>query len=85
MYQKLVSTSTISRHLREYDYENVLPQSTHRLTYNEKRRRVQGTKRHKSDNLISTIFTDEASFQLSRNTVRRWTKAPHNELKCSPK
>ena len=36
MYQKLVSTSTISRHLHEYGYENVLPQSTHMLTSDEK-------------------------------------------------
>ena len=31
-----------------------------------------------------TIFTDESSFQLFRNTVRRWTKCPNNELKRIP-
>ena len=69
-YQKLVSTSTISRHFCEYGYKNVLPQSTHMLTSDEKHRRVRWTKWHKSDDFTSTIFTDEASFQLYRNTVR---------------
>jgi transposase len=32
MYHKSVSTSTISRHLHQYGYKNVLPQSTHILT-----------------------------------------------------
>ncbi|CAF4079820.1 unnamed protein product, partial [Rotaria sordida] len=36
-----VSTSTISRHLHKYGYKNVLPQSTHMLTSDEKQRRVQ--------------------------------------------
>ena len=85
MYPKLVSTSTISRHLHEDGYKNVLPQSTHILTSNEKHRRVQWTKTHKSDDFTGSIFTDEASFQHFRNTVRWWTKTHHNELKCWPK
>ncbi|CAF4146785.1 unnamed protein product, partial [Rotaria sordida] len=36
MHQKSVSTSTISRHLHEYGYKYVLPQSTHMLTSDEK-------------------------------------------------
>ena len=55
------------------------------LTSDEKHRRVQWAKKHKSDDFTSTIFTEEALFQLFRNTVRRWIKTPHNELKCSPK
>jgi transposase len=31
-HHKLVSSSTISRHLHEYGYKNVLPKSTHILT-----------------------------------------------------
>ena len=41
--------------------------------------------KHKNDDFTNTIFTDESSFQLFRNTVRRWTKNPNKELKCSPK
>ena len=54
------------------------------LTSDKKHWCVQWAKKHKSDNFTSTIFTDEASFQLFRNTVRRWTNTPHNELKSSP-
>ncbi|CAF4246428.1 unnamed protein product, partial [Rotaria sordida] len=32
MHHKSVSTSIISRHLHEYGYKNILPQSTHMLT-----------------------------------------------------
>ena len=70
MYQKLVSTSRISRHLREYGYENVWPQSTHMLTSDEKHRRVQWAKRHKSDDFTSTTFRDETSCQFFRNAIR---------------
>ena len=48
----------ISRHLREYGYKNVLPQSTHMLTSNEKHRRVQWAKKHKSNDFTSTIFAE---------------------------
>ncbi len=44
MYHKSVSTSTISRHLHEYGYKNVQPQSTQILTSDEKERRVQWAK-----------------------------------------
>ena len=85
VYHKSVSTSTISRHLHEYGYRNVLPQSTYMLTSDEKERRIEWAKNHKNDDFIDTIFTDGSSFQLFRNTVRRWTKTPKIELKCSPK
>jgi cobalamin biosynthesis Co2+ chelatase CbiK len=85
MYHKSVSTSTISRHLHKYGYKNVLLQSTHMLTSDEKERRIQWTENHKNDDFTNTIFTDESSFQLFRNTVRRWTKNSSKELKCSPK
>jgi transposase-like protein len=71
MYHKSVSTSTISRHLHEYGYKNVLPQSTHILTSDEKNRRVQWAKKHKNDDFTHTIFTDESLFQIFRNTIRR--------------
>ena len=35
-HHKLVSSSTISRHLHEYGYKNVLPKSTHILTSDDK-------------------------------------------------
>ena len=42
----------------------------------EKQRRVQWTKQHQNDAFTRTIFTDESSLQLFRNTVRRWSKHP---------
>ncbi len=50
-----------------------------------KKQRIKWAKRHKNDDFTNTIFTDESSFQLFRNTVRRWTKDPNNELKRVPK
>ena len=85
IHHKSVSTSTISRDLHEYGYKNVLPQSTDMLTSDEKQQRVQWAKKHINDDFNTTIFTDESSFQLFRNTVRRWTKNPNEEFKCSPK
>ncbi len=84
-YHSSVSTSTILRHLHEYGYRNVLPKSTHMLTFGDKKRRVQWAKQHQNDDFKRTIFTDESSFQLFRNTIRRWTKHPKTELKCAPK
>ncbi|CAF1168507.1 unnamed protein product [Rotaria sordida] len=84
-YHSSVSATTIRRHLHEYGYRNVLPKSTHMLTSDDKKRRVQWAKQHKNDNFTRTIFTDEASFQLFRNTVRRWSKHPNDEYKRIPK
>ncbi|CAF0970403.1 unnamed protein product [Rotaria sordida] len=84
-YHSSVSTPTIHRHLHEYGYRSVLPKSTHMLKPDENRRRVQWAKQHENDDFSRTIFTDESSFQLFRNTIRRWTKYPKNESKCVPK
>ncbi|CAF3774289.1 unnamed protein product [Rotaria sp. Silwood1] len=55
------------------------------LTVDQKNRCIQWAKDHKDDDFIQTIFTDESSFQLFRNTVCRWTKNPNNALKLVPK
>ncbi|CAF1258568.1 unnamed protein product [Rotaria sp. Silwood1] len=55
------------------------------LTSDDKKRRVQWAKQHKNDNFTRTIFADEASFQLFRNAIRRWTKHPNTEFKRIPK
>ena len=79
-YHSSVSISTIRRHLHEYGYRNVLPNSTHMLTWNDKKRRVQWAKRHQNDDFKRTIFTDESTLQLFRNTIRSWTKHPKNDV-----
>ncbi|CAF5116630.1 unnamed protein product, partial [Rotaria sp. Silwood1] len=71
IHHKSVSISTTTRHLHGYGYKNVLRQSTHTLTSDEKEQRVQWAKKHKYDDLNNTIFIDESLFQLFRNTVRR--------------
>jgi transposase len=84
-YYSSVSISTIRRHLHEYGYRSVLPKSTHMLKPEEKQRRIQWVRQHQNDDFTRTIFTGESLFQLFRNTVRRWSKHPNNELKCKPK
>ncbi|CAF1522928.1 unnamed protein product, partial [Rotaria sordida] len=51
------------------------------LTPEHKERRVQWAKQHLNDNWESTVFTDESTFQLFRNTIRRWSKNPTEEKK----
>jgi len=80
-----VSTSTISRHLNRLKYENCLPLNTPMLTQEQKEHRVKWAKEHLNDNWKSTVFTDESSFQLFRNTIRRWSKNPKEEKKRIPK
>ncbi len=55
------------------------------LTQAQKDARVQWAIRHKNDNWNRTIFTDETSYQLFRNTIRRWSKNPKPEVKRIPK
>ena len=71
MCRLTVSTSTISRHLNRLKYENCLPLNTPMLTQEQKEHRVKWAKEHLNDNWKSTVFTDESSFQLFRNTIRR--------------
>lgn len=80
-YNSSVSTSTTRRHLHPFGYRNVLPKKTHMLTTHDKNKRVQRAKQHNNDNFTHTIFTDETAFQIFRNTIRRWSKHPNNELK----
>ena len=84
-HQRSVSLSTISRHLRDHGYRSVLPVSTPMLTAEQKQNRVEWAKKHQGDDWNRTILTDESSFQLFRNTVRRWSKNPEIEVKRIPK
>ncbi|CAF1440276.1 unnamed protein product [Adineta ricciae] len=84
-HQRSVSLSTISRYLHNHGYRSVLPVNTPMLTVEQKQRRVQWAKKHQADDWTCTIFTDESSFQLFRNTIRRWSKNPEIEVKRIPK
>ena len=55
------------------------------LTVEQKQNRVEWAKKHQDDDWNRTIITDESSFQLFRNTVRRWSKNPETEVKRIPK
>ena len=80
-HQRSVSLSTIGRHLRDHGYRSVLLVNIPMLTAKQKQHRVEWTKRHQADDRNRTIFTDESSFQLFRNTIRRWSKNPESEVK----
>ena len=75
-HERSVSLPTISRHLRvimHYRW-SILPANTPMLTDEQKQHRVQWAKKHQADDWYRTVFTDELSFQLFRNTIRRWSK-----------
>ncbi len=80
-----VSRWTVQRQLERMDYKSVLPHGTPMLTQAQKDARVQWAIRHKNDNWNRTIFTDETSYQLFRNTIRRCSKNPKAEVKRIPK
>ena len=69
-----VSRLTVRRELHRLGYMNVLPRGTPMLTNEQKKRRVQWTLAHQNDDWSRTIFSDEISYQLFRNTIRRWFK-----------
>ena len=51
------------------------------LTQKPKDARVQWAEQHKDDDWSQTVFTDETSYQVFRNTIRRWSKNPKGEKK----
>ena len=84
-HQRSVSLPTNSRHLRNHGYRSILPANTPMLTAEQKQHRVEWAKKHQADDWDRTVFTDESSFQLFRNTIRRWSKNPESEVKRIPK
>ena len=83
--QTFVSISTISRRLHDHGYRNALAINTPMLTTAQKLHRIQWSKAHMNDDWTRTVFTDESSFQLFRNTIRRWSKTLEKEVKRKPK
>ena len=69
-----VSRSTVSRHLVNLGYQNALPLCTPMLTPAHKQKQVEWAQKHKDDDWKKTLFSDETSFQLFRNTIRHWYK-----------
>jgi transposase len=69
-----ISRSTVSRHLVSLGYKNALPLSTPMLTPAHKQKRIEWAQKHKDDNWRKTLFSDETSFQLFRNTIKHWYK-----------
>jgi hypothetical protein len=55
------------------------------LTKQQKKTRVEWVLQHKDDNWSQTVFSNETSFQLVRNKIRRWSKHPQLEVKRIPK
>ncbi len=80
-----ISQWTVQRELHRMGYKSVLPRATPMLTVEQKERRVQWARQHQNADWSRTVFFDESCFQLFRNTVRRWSKNPKQELKRIPK
>jgi transposase len=80
-----VSRCTVWRHLRRKGYQSVMPKRKPMLTDPQRVARLEWAIAHKGDDWDKTIFSDETSIQLFRNTVRRWSKTPGAEVKRVPK
>ena len=57
-----VSTSTVSRHLKEHNYKKALPITTPMLTSAHKEKRVKWARQHLNDNWKNTLFADGTVF-----------------------
>ncbi|CAG8812489.1 14155_t:CDS:1, partial [Dentiscutata erythropus] len=68
------SRLTVSRHLTNLGYQNALPFCTPMLTSIHKEKRIEWVQKHKDDDWKKTLFSDETSFQLFRNTIKHWYK-----------
>ena len=44
------------------------------LTSDHKQKRIEWAKKYIDDNWNKTLFGDETSFQLFRNTIKQWYK-----------
>ncbi|CAF3651161.1 unnamed protein product [Rotaria socialis] len=55
------------------------------LTNEQKERRVQRALAHKDDDCNRTVFSNETSYQLFRNTIRRWSKTCSRRKKKNSK
>jgi transposase len=80
-----VSRWTVQRQLKRMGYRSTLLHGTPMLTQKHRDARVQWAKQHKDDDWSSTVFTDETSYQLFRNNIRRWSKTPKRKKKPIPK
>ena len=80
-----ISFQTVHRYLRNAGFQSCRPRQKPMLTDEQRARRLAWAKAHLNDDWRNTIFTDETSIQLFRNTVRRWSKHPSNEVKRVPK
>ena len=69
----------VQRQLKRMGHISTLPHGTPMLTQKQKDARVQWAKQHKDDDWSRTIFTDETSYQLFRNTIRRRSKNSKRE------
>jgi transposase len=69
-----VGRHTVGRHLHRLGYKNSLPLATPMLTENHKQKRVEWAQKHLNDDWTKTLFSDETSFQLFRNTITKWHK-----------
>ena len=69
-----VSRYTVGRHLHYRGYKNSLPLAVPMLTAEQKQKRVEWARKHLRDNWSRTLFSDETSFQLFRNTITQWYK-----------
>jgi transposase len=69
-----VGRETVRTHLHTFGYKNALPLATPMLTAKHKEKRVEWAQKHLNDNWKKTLFTDETSFQLFRNTITQWYK-----------
>ena len=76
---------TVQCELHRLGYMNVLPRGTPMLTNEQKEGRIQWALAHQNDDWSRIIFSDETSYQLFRNTIRRWSKYAQEEKKTIPK
>src|SRR5581483_3081730 len=69
-----VGRETIRTHFHTFGYKMLSHLRHLCLQRNIKKKRVEWAQKDLNDNWKKTLFTDETSFQLFRNTITQWYK-----------
>ena len=80
-----ISNRSTIRYLHRAGFSNLLPRKVLFLTEAHVTKRLEWCQRRRHDSWQNTIFTDECTFQLFRNSLRIWVPADRDPVYPAPK
>ena len=80
-----ISNRSTIRYLHRAGFSNLLPRRVPFITEAHVTKRLEWCQRRRHDSWRNTIFTDECTFQLFRNSLRIWVPADSDAVSSAPK